>query len=345
MYQCFTDIILAVLTSRIAGDKEFSFLSFQQKISCMIDECRSILSDEPSVLCLSGDFAVVGDIHGNVDDLIRIFERIGYPPDAKYLFLGDYVDRGTENVEVLLFLFTIKVLFPDHVYLIRGNHECPSVCSFYGFKDECDAKLTDALYAKFIDCFTFLPFAARLNSHILCVHGGIGPEFATVHEIASLRRPLFSFDSPVANAVVWSDPNIRLIGFDANDRGTGSYFGPPALDRFMTVNDLSLLIRSHEVCPQGYEWSFGSEGKCLTVFSNTNYCGTWNRGAVALVGADKAVTFEMLAPLSQRELRRKLVLIPEWIFRAPAMAPMIPVDSPDDTDMLNIESDLALTLT
>jgi protein phosphatase len=343
MEQGLTDIIMAVLTSRISTDKAISFRSFQQKISCVIDECRSIVSREPSVLLLSGKFAVVGDIHGNVDDLIRIFERIGYPPDANYLFLGDYIDRGTESVEVLLLLFTIKVLFPDHAYLIRGNHECPSVCSFYEFKRECEAKLTGELYAKFIECFTFLPFAARLNSHILCVHGGIGPEFATVSEIADLRRPLFSFDSPVANGIVWSDPNIRLIGFDANDRGTGSYFGPPALNRFMSVNDLSLLIRSHESCSQGYHWSFGSDGKCLTVFSSTDYCGTRNRGAAVLVGADNGITFEVLMPLSPKELRKRLVLIPEWIFRAPAMAPMIPVDSSDDGHMLSIKSDLVLT--
>jgi diadenosine tetraphosphatase ApaH/serine/threonine PP2A family protein phosphatase len=335
------DIILAVLTSRMYGGQGLALPS-HEKILRLIEQCRGVLASEPSVIDVSGAFVVVGDIHGNIDDLIRIFERCGYPPETSYVFLGDCVDRGSHGVEVMLFLFALKIIFPDGITLLRGNHECPSVCTFYGFKGECDRKLGADVFPKIVECFTVLPIAARLNGRVLCVHGGISPDFVTVEQIAALERPLYSFGSPIVTGIVWSDPAARVARFGPSDRGAGAIFGRAALDKFLDTSRLALLIRSHEACVDGYNWPLGAEGRCLTVFSTTNYCGTGNRGAVAQVSEDSEVRFEMFDVLSKTE--KRVALIPEWIFHLSreSTVRMIPGDSSDDSDMLSFGRDLDL---
>jgi diadenosine tetraphosphatase ApaH/serine/threonine PP2A family protein phosphatase len=271
------------------------------------------MASEPSLVRLMGSFVVVGDLHGNVDDLIRILERTGYPPNCRYLFLGDYVDRGTNSVEVLLLLFGLKVLFPTEIYLIRGNHECDSICAFYGFRAECEEKFDTDAYFQFVECFSYLPFAATINSGIFCAHGGISPDFSSLEQIAALPRPMLSFESVVSSGLVWSDPRASSIGYEPSDRGSGFLFNARKLGQFLARNGLSLLLRSHEACSEGYERPFGADGRCVTVFSTSDYCGIGNAAAVALVSNDNAVTFETFQPMSQKQWARRRVLIPDWI--------------------------------
>jgi predicted phosphodiesterase len=178
-----------------------------------------MFKDDCSLLELAGNFTVVGDIHGNIDDLLRVFERRGYPPETNYLFLGDYVDRGQNSVEVLIMLYSLKVLFPSNIYLIRGNHECESVTAVYGFKREVCRRFSVQVYQKFVKSFSHLPYAAVVNNKYFCVHGGISPDLASVDEIADIEKPQISAASSLANDMVWSDP-LDVNGFVKSDRGT-----------------------------------------------------------------------------------------------------------------------------
>lgn len=101
----------------------------------LCSEAEQIFEKEKNILELDGDLIIVGDIHGSLHDLLRILKYI-HEKNTKVLFLGDYVDRGNFSLECITILFSMKILYPNQFYLLRGNHEFDSICSQYGFKSE-----------------------------------------------------------------------------------------------------------------------------------------------------------------------------------------------------------------
>ena len=153
------------------------------EISAICTAVREVFLSQPALIELSAPVKIVGDIHGQYTDLIRMFEMCGFPPSANFLFLGDYVDRGKQSLETILLLFCYKLKFPENFFMLRGNHECANVTRVYGFYDECKRRCNVKIWKTFIDTFNCLPIAAIVAGKIFCVHGGLSPSLTHMDDI------------------------------------------------------------------------------------------------------------------------------------------------------------------
>ena len=152
----------------------------EKDISTLCKVAREIFMEQPVFLELEAPIKICGDIHGQFPDLLRLFEYGGFPPEANYLFLGDYVDRGKQSLETIILLLAYKVKFKENFFLLRGNHECGQINRIYGFYDECKRRYSIRIWKEFQDVFNCLPVAGLIDDKILCMHGGLSPELVTV---------------------------------------------------------------------------------------------------------------------------------------------------------------------
>jgi len=280
----------------------------------IIKNSRKILKKESCVLNLKGNFVIVGDLHGDLQTLIRIFGKNGYPPKTSYLFLGDYTDRGTKSCEVVLLLFSLKVLFPDSIYLLRGNHEFDFMNSLYGFKDECLKKFNEDIYNLFENAFQQLPISAIINKYIFCVHGGISQKIYSIKDLLDLEKPMDNKDNDIVTDLLWSDPFYYTSMYDESPRKSGKVFGSEALSTFFKNTGLKLVIRSHECVSKGYEYPLGMENKIITVFSSCDYCGSENDAAfIKLVKGD--IKISTLSVLTNDSIKKFRPIYPEQLLR------------------------------
>ncbi|XP_069961394.1 serine/threonine-protein phosphatase 5 [Cherax quadricarinatus] len=232
-------------------------------------------------------FTVCGDIHGQYYDLMNIFDLNGLPSTTNpYLFNGDFVDRGSFSVECIFVLFGFKLLYPNHFFMSRGNHESVTMNQMYGFQGEVKAKYTSQMAELFTEVYNWLPLCHCLNSRALVMHGGLfSEENVTLDDIRKTHRNRQPPEEGIMCELLWSDP-MPGVGLAPSKRGVGIQFGPDVTKRFLERNNLEYVIRSHEVKAEGYE--VAHDGKCITVFSAPNYCDTMgNKGAfITMNGKD-----------------------------------------------------------
>uniref|UniRef100_A0A1I7U9N0 Serine/threonine-protein phosphatase n=1 Tax=Caenorhabditis tropicalis TaxID=1561998 RepID=A0A1I7U9N0_9PELO len=223
---------------------------------------------------------ICGDIHGQFEDLLAMFELTGWPPEKKYLFLGDYVDRGPFSIEVITLLFAIQVLHPDKIYLLRGNHESRPVNMQYGFYLECRKRYSEKLYDAFQLAFYCMPLCAVVSKKIICMHGGISEDLIDLSQLEKIDRPFDIPDIGVIADLTWADPDDKILGYGGSPRGAGRSFGPEAVKKFLAMHNLEMVVRAHQVVMDGYE--FFADQKLVTIFSAPAYCGQFDNAGVVM---------------------------------------------------------------
>jgi serine/threonine-protein phosphatase PP1 catalytic subunit len=121
------DMIQRLLDVGYTGKVSKSLCLKNNEIFAICQAARDVFLTQPTLVELSPPVKIVGDVHGQYSDLIRLFEMCGFPPASNYLFLGDYVDRGKQSLETILLLLCYKIKYPENFFLLRGNHECANV--------------------------------------------------------------------------------------------------------------------------------------------------------------------------------------------------------------------------
>ena len=261
--------------------------------------CAEAVREQPTVVCVPAPCKVFGDVHGQLRSLLLLFSVYGFPSHGigdvqsiTYVFNGDFVDRGPHQLEVVALLFALKIVYPERVFLIRGNHEFRSVnenLGACGFKAHCKSRFPAPFGWKLYDTshqtFELLPLAAWLGHAVMVMHGGVGDGSWDIHDLAHVERPLRELEvrddalaeSVVARAAfhaVWSDPSDsdHFMRRGVHQSGRGEHvpeFGPDVTIDFCRRNDIKVVIRSHQFVKEGFKVMHA--GHLITVFSARDY--------------------------------------------------------------------------
>jgi len=247
----------------------------------------------------------VGDVHGDLRTVSMLLERANAPTllDQGYriVFLGDYIDRGYEQLEALLFIALLKQRLGSSVITLRGNHEPLSWLPVYPhdfphvLRARFGAEQAQEIYSMCRDLFEHLLFLLYIPERVLAVHGG--PPITRVLKMDSADEILRVEDDPEAlEDILWSDPVDELTEppWTFSFRGAGKLWGPPITKEVLKKLRVRIIVRGHEPCPLGYK--LNHEGRVVTVFSMKGYYG--NVSAAVMVtdidGIDRDVEKKMV---------------------------------------------------
>ena len=289
------EVIERLIGQLEAREKEKDCDFTQEDLVRLCQTAREIVCQETTLLDVQIEpgtqLCIVGDLHGQYDDVVSpiwgIASEDGDEP-VKYLFLGDYVDRGPNSIEVITLLLCMKCKNPDEFLLLRGNHETRDISREYGFLEECKDRYGsvegEKIWEAFNSVFDYLPLAAIVADAIFCVHGGISQFLDNARDIGQIPRPIATeYENEMLTDLLWADPDPDRPGWAESPRGSGNTFGHDVAVDFLARNQLQLVCRAHQVVPMGYEFPFLPEDKVVTVFSAPSYCREFDNSAAVLV--------------------------------------------------------------
>ncbi|EGR31094.1 ser thr protein phosphatase family protein, putative [Ichthyophthirius multifiliis] len=317
IFQIFIDNLHLPTQYENATQKDYLSYIKKEYIHKLCDEVQKVFEKEPMLLRLRAPIKIFGNLNGQYEDLMRFFNHFGSPFDNQspeddidnndYLFLGNYLGRGTMQIEIILLLFALKLKFQDQFFMLRGNMEDKKINKCTGFADECILKFQEdpndpfSIFQKINKVFEFMPLGCILEDNIFCVHSGIGNSIKNIEEIEQIPRPLEIFQDPktyqhkIALDLLWSDPvlddfqqeNIQNDVHDVFGFQNVIRFGNQRIQNFLNDNNLAFIVRSNECVLKGYQ---KQSNNIITIFSNTNYAGVYqNNASILYVGKQRKI--------------------------------------------------------
>ncbi|CAJ0576664.1 unnamed protein product, partial [Mesorhabditis spiculigera] len=255
-------------------------------------ELEDIFKEERGVARPQGRTIVVGDLHGNFNDLWRIIQAwlsdvVDQGPKQNIIFLGDIVDRGPRQLECLILIMAYKAVFPKQVFIVRGNHEESDTCEDFqadmlarGYSDEAEQAIKLLL-----DLFEKLPSLGVIDGRILCMHGMLAVELT--NEDLGVQADLSpAHFSDMARNMRWNDPSEEVVRISPNtSRGGGQLWPSKKIEETIEMLGVDFVLRGHQMMTNGVR-RFANL-PLATVFSSSFYCDEKNLGAVLFVDPEK----------------------------------------------------------
>ena len=257
-----------------------------EDFASLVEETAQLLAEEDGFV---GNFDVVGrlvkikplgkaimvsDLHGDLESLVHILkeanvlQKLNQNNKAVLVFLGDYGDRGSYSVEVYHIVLNLKLLFPQQVILMRGNHEGPQdlLASPHDLPMQFQSKFGEKwrnTYSKIHELFKHLYNTVLVEKRYLIIHGGLPSQAKTIEDLAYAlaKHP----KQRLLEDMLWSDPTETIKGVCESPRGAGRLFGENITNEMLKRFNVKILIRGHEPCRDGFKINHG--GKVLTLFS------------------------------------------------------------------------------
>lgn len=255
------DAVQSILNGKTNVDAE----EIVRMLGMLKDDYRS----KPNVVEIpSSNLIFVGDLHGELDSVFQVQRLFSKYKTHSFIFLGDYGDRGPAQIETVNTVMALALSEPERVLLLRGNHESDEVAQRYGFYTEVTRQHSFELYNKYLEMFQVLPVAAISLGFIFACHGGIPENVTSVQDIQECNRMNPNFPDDIIFQIAWNDPKDADFRFAANSRGMNvRSFGRLAFEEFTRNLDVRLMVRAHEVFPEGVRTFF--DGRLYSVFSAT----------------------------------------------------------------------------
>jgi diadenosine tetraphosphatase ApaH/serine/threonine PP2A family protein phosphatase len=265
--------VLENATAGIENERQIGYIT-GGKVNSQVVELDSIPEE----------LVIIGDIHGDLQSLLWVLKDIDFEtrltnPNNKLIFLGDYVDRGSNSIGVLYIVCYLKQKFPNSVILMRGNHEAPAEFPFSShdlplkLTQQYGHKMAKSIYGnKIIPLFRLFSLIVRIPKQLLIVHGGLPTGDDLILRIRS-RNTLGSFvpdpfiDSSTMEEILWNDPMEHIdngLDWEYSRRGYGKHFGITVSERWLEASSSKLVIRGHEPC---HGFKINHQGMILTLFS------------------------------------------------------------------------------
>ncbi|MGY5856283.1 MAG: metallophosphoesterase [Candidatus Thorarchaeota archaeon] len=237
-----------------------------EKLTAMV---RNIYRKAPNVVEIPHRNVIfVGDLHGEIDSIISVQRLLSKYKNHTFVFLGDYADRGPAQIETINLVMALTLIEPERIIMLRGNHESDEVAQKYGFYTEVTKTFSFDVYSKYLEVFQVLPMAAYNSEGVFACHGGIPEGVSSIEEIQICNRFNHNFPNDVLFQLAWNDPKEADFRFAANSRGKRvKAFGRKAFNEFSKNLGVEIMIRAHEVFPDGYKKFF--DGRLISVFSST----------------------------------------------------------------------------
>jgi serine/threonine-protein phosphatase 2A catalytic subunit len=241
----------------------------ESDITRCLEQVHPVFEKEPTLVEIRDrDVVFVGDLHGDFETTKAI---VGHFLDAdRLVFLGDFIDREPMKwgaIYTIIYLFVLKIRYPEKFILLRGNHESNDMipCYPYEFKAELRQRFgSSVLHKRFIDVFSVMPLMMR-TSTIFGAHGGI-LKGADTKKLRTIQKN----DRRAVESLVWSDPTLSLTF-----RGAGDVFSEEELLDFLDRISTRVLIRSHDFTQLGFSIF---HDRCLTILSCRQYSDMGNQG-------------------------------------------------------------------